>query len=64
MLPFGMMEPGPTLENGHKGASLDVGIYSFLKVARLMTLRDASQSTSTWYNLTLTMVGGLVAGVA
>jgi hypothetical protein len=57
-----MMEPGPTLENGCEGTSLDAGIYSFLKAATLMTLRDASQSTSTWYSLMLAMVGETSSG--
>jgi hypothetical protein len=56
MLPRGMIEPGPTLENGREGASLDIGICNFCKAPRLMRLRVAPPSTRTWYNLTLVMV--------
>jgi hypothetical protein len=38
-------------------ASLEIGICSFLKATRLMTLRAAPLSTRMWYNLMLVMVG-------
>jgi hypothetical protein len=57
MLPRGIMEPGPTPKNGHEGASLDMGICSFSKVARLMRLRAIPLSIRTWYSLMLAMVG-------
>jgi hypothetical protein len=62
MLLHGIMEPGPTLENGCEGASFDIGIYSFLKIVRLMRLRAAPPSTRTWYNLMLVMVGETRSG--
>jgi hypothetical protein len=56
MLSRGMMEPRPTPKNRHEGESLDMGIYSFWKVVRLMRLRAALPSIRTWYNLMLAMV--------
>jgi hypothetical protein len=52
-----MMEPGPTLKNGREGESLDMGICSFCKAARLMRLRVVPPSIRTWYSLMLAMIG-------
>jgi hypothetical protein len=62
MLPRTMMEPGPIPKNGCEGASLDIGICSFWKVATLMRLRAALPSIRTWYNLNLAMVGEMTSG--
>jgi hypothetical protein len=60
--PRGVTNTGPTLENGHDGWSFPIGIYSFLKAARLMRLRAAPPSIKTWYSLTLEMVGETSSG--
>jgi hypothetical protein len=57
-----MMEPSPTPENRCEGVSLDIGIWSFLKAARLMRLGAALPSTRTWYSLTLVMFGEMRSG--
>jgi hypothetical protein len=44
------------------GWSFPIGIYSFLKVARLMRLRAAPPSIKTWYSLMLEMVGETSSG--
>jgi hypothetical protein len=62
MLPRGMIESGPTPENGREGVSLDMGICSFWKALRMMRLRAALPSIRTWYNLTLVMVGETTSG--
>jgi hypothetical protein len=62
MLPHGMMEPRPTLENEREGASLDIGLWSFSKATRLMRLRATLPSTRTWYNLMLVMVSEMRSG--
>jgi hypothetical protein len=62
MLPRRMMEPGPTLKNRHEGVSLDMGIYSFRKAARLMRLRATLPSIKMWYSLMLVMVGEMTNG--
>jgi hypothetical protein len=56
-----MMEPGPTLKNGREGESLDMGICSFCKAARLMRLRVVPPSIRTWYSLMLVMVGEMTS---
>jgi hypothetical protein len=58
----GINDTGPTPENGRDGWSLDIGICSFMKAARLMRLRAAPPSIRTWYNLMLTMVGEMING--
>jgi hypothetical protein len=44
MQPRGITNIGPTPENGRDGCSFPIGIYSFLKAARLMKLRAAPPS--------------------
>jgi hypothetical protein len=56
MQPRDVTDTGPTPENGRNGWSFSIGIYSFLKAARLMRLRAAPPSIKTWYSLTLEMV--------
>jgi hypothetical protein len=53
----GIIRTGPTLENERDGWSFDIGIYSFLKVAKLIKFSIAPQSIRTWYNLILMMAG-------
>jgi hypothetical protein len=62
MLPCGMIELGPTPENGCEGVSLDMGIYNFWKATRLIKLRDAPPSIRMCYSLTLAMVGEMTSG--
>jgi hypothetical protein len=62
MLPSGMIESEPTLKNGHERVSLDMGICSFWKAARLMRLKTTPLSIRTWYNMTLVMVGEPTSG--
>jgi hypothetical protein len=62
MLPRGMIEPSPTPKNDHEGVSLDMGICSFCKAARLMRLRAAPPSMRMWYSLMLVMVGEMTSG--
>jgi hypothetical protein len=57
-----MMELGPKPENGCEGESLDMGICSFWKAARLMRLRAAPPSVRMWYSLTLVMVRETTSG--
>jgi hypothetical protein len=46
----------PTPENGRDGWSFDIGIYNFLKAAKVIRFSVAPPSIRTWYNLILTMV--------
>jgi hypothetical protein len=62
MLPRGIKDPRPNLENEHDRMSLDIRICSFFKAARLVRLRAATPSTRTWYNLTLAMAGETSSG--
>jgi hypothetical protein len=62
MLPSGMIESEPTLKNGHERVSLDMGICSFWKAARLMRLKTTPLSIRMWYNMTLAMVGEPTSG--
>jgi hypothetical protein len=62
MQPRGVTDTGPTPENGRDGWSLPISIYSFLKAARLMRLKDVPPSIKTWYSLTLEMVGETSSG--
>jgi hypothetical protein len=62
MLSSGMMEPRPTTKNGHEWACLEVGIYNFLKAARLMRLMVAPPTTRMWYSLMLAMVEEMSSG--
>jgi hypothetical protein len=55
--PHGMTSTGPILENGRDGWSIDIGICSFLKAAKLVKFSNAPPSIMTWYNVMLTMVG-------
>jgi hypothetical protein len=57
MQPRGITDTGPNPENGRDGWSFPISIYSFLKAARLIRLRDVPLSIRTWYNLTLVIVG-------
>jgi hypothetical protein len=52
MQPRGVIDTGPTPENGCDGWSFPNGIYSFLKTSRLMRLRVAPPLIKTWYSLT------------
>jgi hypothetical protein len=56
MQPHGVTNNGPTPKNGCDGWSFPIGIYNFLKAARLVRLRAAPPSIKTWYSLTLEMV--------
>jgi hypothetical protein len=62
MQPRGVTNTRPTSENGCDGWSFLIGIYSFLKAARLMRLRAAPPSIKIWYNLMLEMVGETRSG--
>jgi hypothetical protein len=62
MLSRGMMEPGPTPENGRGGESLDMEIWYSCKAARLMRLRATPPSIKVWYNLMVVMVGEMTSG--
>jgi hypothetical protein len=57
MQPRSVTVTGPTPDNGRDSWSLPIGIYNFLKAARLMRLRAAPPSIKTWYSLMLEMVG-------
>jgi hypothetical protein len=53
----GIIDIGPTPENGCDSWSFSIKICSILKAVRLMRLSAAPPSIKTWYNLTLAMVG-------
>jgi hypothetical protein len=55
--PRRMTGTGPTPENGRNGWSFDIGIYSFLKAAKLIRFSTAPPLIRMWYSLTLMMVG-------
>jgi hypothetical protein len=52
----GMTGTGPTHENGCDGWSFDIGIYRFLKAAKLIRFSVVPSSIRIWYSLTLMMV--------
>jgi hypothetical protein len=58
----GITDTGSTPKNGHDGWSFPIGIYNFLKAARLMRLSATPPSIKTWYNLVLAMVGEISSG--
>jgi hypothetical protein len=60
--PCGITGTEPTPENGHDGWSFIIGIYNFLKAAKLIRFSAAPLSIRTWYNLMLTMVGETSSG--
>jgi hypothetical protein len=62
MQPRGINNTGPTPENGCDGCSFPIGIYSFLKAARLTRLSVTPLLIKTCYILTLAMVGETSSG--
>jgi hypothetical protein len=58
----GIIRTGPTPENGRDNWSFDIGIYSFLKAAKLIRFSVAPPSIRMWYSLMLTMVGEMSNG--
>jgi hypothetical protein len=54
--PHGITTIGPTPKNGPDSWSLDIGICSFFKVAKLIRFNAAPPLIRTWYNLVLMMV--------
>jgi hypothetical protein len=60
--PRGITGIRPTPENGCNSWSIDIGICSFLKAAKLMRFSTAPPSIRVWYILMLMMVGETSSG--